>query len=725
MTTTEVTPAKPVPDNNHDDDNDPTAPLACKLATGEAELPELDDKSDVICWLPGVELVAADVDGHRVVCLRAAEPITAQQVVAEERAVVYAAVPEFAFGSSSGKLVVDEANPHMADLVVRCMAALKFDDTTSARLSEPHPLKGEARGKSTIYEYKYPHLALGAPSVRCAMTMAMMAQVDDPAVREMFSDRRVLDIAHTIVDKMGAAIASLRAQYVDEPVKNADDDEEEEEEGEVDRKDDVGEKKDDEDDEKKEEDEVDASFDPYAPIDETFSYGAWFGEEDREATLKRARLADINFSKAIMIDVLRLCRDTEMDIELALAAFVAINTFGYVSRTWSSDVYGVAVYRALSFVRHACVPNAALFFEGGSARLLALRDIAPGEEIRVSVAPRCFSLSRASRNAVLSSNMAVENFECQCSFCFGPEAHERDEDTRAITEEMLRSCAGRKKYLAECVRYIGELSKEFHVLQFCEKAMAFFDCASGRSFDMIAADSAKIRVIDDVFRISSNVVNAFHHAFEHELSHASVKPDEFAHAYAHVLGMRLEMVERYMPFVVHAFDVAMGAVSSVEDVVELCVKGFRVACYAVCACPDPFIMHNWLVGNKDDDGDDDDDNDKDKPLEFNLLGGAHEDGRCIPTRFFDSDSEKLHRDMRDYEREHMSHLGDDAPARAVFRKRCMAYVAATSLSIKCRAMLEQFCLARMDDMFSMATVLSVSFGPALMRHICTRRLQAE
>ena len=78
------------------------------------------------------------------------------------------------------------------------------------------------------------------------------------------------------------------------------------------------------------------------------------------------------------------------------------------------DTEGAILYEVLSRVNHSCAPNAAKHFDGFTAVVTALRDVAAGEELFISYLGADGQRPSSERRAILKEKY---NFECACSLC--------------------------------------------------------------------------------------------------------------------------------------------------------------------------------------------------------------------------------------------------------------------------------------------------------------------
>lgn len=72
---------------------------------------------------------------------------------------------------------------------------------------------------------------------------------------------------------------------------------------------------------------------------------------------------------------------------------------------------GVGLFIDISMINHSCTPNAAIYFENNTARLIALREISSGDEITLSYIDPCMSLE--ARQLELNKYC----FICKCVRC--------------------------------------------------------------------------------------------------------------------------------------------------------------------------------------------------------------------------------------------------------------------------------------------------------------------
>ncbi|PKI65426.1 hypothetical protein CRG98_014165 [Punica granatum] len=117
-------------------------------------------------------------------------------------------------------------------------------------------------------------------------------------------------------------------------------------------------------------------------------------------------------NKQWYIGLLARIRINAFRVELAGGSYEDLLSLAAASVATEASV-GNAVYMLPSFYNHDCDPNAhIIWLENASARLKALRDIDPGEELRI-----CYidaSLDRDARRAILFEGFG---FHCNCGRC--------------------------------------------------------------------------------------------------------------------------------------------------------------------------------------------------------------------------------------------------------------------------------------------------------------------
>lgn len=104
---------------------------------------------------------------------------------------------------------------------------------------------------------------------------------------------------------------------------------------------------------------------------------------------------------------------------LRLFAIVCLNAVRPVA-PMSAASYGTALFRATSLVNHSCTPNAVIMYQPGKANLIALSDIAPGEEITVSYVECPRDLLSENLITLLHYDagvVSVESGSCRCAMC--------------------------------------------------------------------------------------------------------------------------------------------------------------------------------------------------------------------------------------------------------------------------------------------------------------------
>ncbi|OWM82823.1 hypothetical protein CDL15_Pgr029184 [Punica granatum] len=120
----------------------------------------------------------------------------------------------------------------------------------------------------------------------------------------------------------------------------------------------------------------------------------------------------IVLNKQWYIGLLARIRINAFRVELAGGSYEDLLSLAAASVATEASV-GNAVYMLPSFYNHDCDPNAhIIWLENASARLKALRDIDPGEELRI-----CYidaSLDRDARRAILFEGFG---FHCNCGRC--------------------------------------------------------------------------------------------------------------------------------------------------------------------------------------------------------------------------------------------------------------------------------------------------------------------
>lgn len=142
---------------------------------------------------------------------------------------------------------------------------------------------------------------------------------------------------------------------------------------------------------------------------------------------------------------------------ISLYQIVAANNIGGIDR--SGNICGYGVFKVLSRVNHACIPNSAIGIDSDSERptplLIALRKIAPGESLTWRYIPFASSPNGIdpledyhARNWQLVDQL---DFACQCDLCLQQMPTElRGKDVlqiykKLISEEAERLC---KEFLA-------------------------------------------------------------------------------------------------------------------------------------------------------------------------------------------------------------------------------------------------------------------------------------
>lgn len=95
-------------------------------------------------------------------------------------------------------------------------------------------------------------------------------------------------------------------------------------------------------------------------------------------------------------------------------------TVGGIYKTNSfarDDTEGAVMYEVLSRMNHSCAPNVEKHYEGFTAVVTTLRDVAPGDELCISYLGADVRKSSSQRREVLKEKY---NFVCVCTLCEPP-----------------------------------------------------------------------------------------------------------------------------------------------------------------------------------------------------------------------------------------------------------------------------------------------------------------
>lgn len=79
------------------------------------------------------------------------------------------------------------------------------------------------------------------------------------------------------------------------------------------------------------------------------------------------------------------------------------------------DSIGAGLYHTASYLSHSCDPNVKASFEGNRLSLVALKDLAKGDELLISFLPA--SLAGGAKNKRRNLIKEKYRFVCKCSGC--------------------------------------------------------------------------------------------------------------------------------------------------------------------------------------------------------------------------------------------------------------------------------------------------------------------